>query len=196
MWYPSIVTVAPTAEPVTLEEAKVHLRCDDRDSDGDLVARPDDDLISGLISAARQHAEKYCNACWAEQTIVCQCDSFTDFDRLPAGPLKSVTSIVYVDPAGAEQTLDDSVYEPRKGELEPSVALSTGHAWPAIKPGSRITLTAVYGGDVPPAIKVAILLFVGAWYENREETAIGVSVASLPSSVATDALLCNFRRGA
>jgi hypothetical protein len=46
---------------------------------------------------------------------------------------------------------------------------------------------------VPDAIKVAILLFVGAWYENRETTAIGVSVAALPSSVATDALLAPYR---
>lgn len=196
MWYPSTVAVAPTAEPVTLSEAKAHLRCDDRDNDGNLVARPDDDLISGLIGAARDHVEKYCNARWAEQTILSECDGFADFERLPEGPLKSVTSISYVDTAGAEQTLDAAVYEAYKTGLEPSIGLKVGQIWPAIKSGSRITLTAVFGGDAPPAIKVAILLFVGAWYENREETAIGVSVASLPSSVATDALLCNFRRGA
>ncbi len=196
MWYPSNVTAAPTKEPVTLAEAKVHLRRDDRDDDGNLVDQPDDDLVSGLISAARQHVEKYCNARWAEQTLVCRCDSFADFARLPDGPLKSITSIAYVDTNGEAQTLDDAAYEACKSGLEPSIAIKEGYTWPVTRPGSLITLTAVFGGEVPPAIKVAILLFVGAWYENREETAIGVSVAALPSSVATDALLCNFRRGA
>lgn len=196
MWYPSIVTTAPSVEPVTLAAAKMHLRRDDRDADGNLVDQPDDDLVSSLISAARQHVEKYCNARWAEQTLACRCDSFADFVRLPEGPLKSVTSIAYVDTDGETQTLDDAVYEVCRSGLEPSIMIKPGQTWPAIRSGSFVTLTAVFGGEVPPAIKVAILLFVGAWYENREETAIGVSVAALPSSVATDALLCNFRRGA
>ncbi|MGH6862464.1 MAG: head-tail connector protein, partial [Phyllobacterium sp.] len=46
---------------------------------------------------------------------------------------------------------------------------------------------------VPPPIKVAVLLYVGAWYENREETAIGVSVAGLPDNVSAEALLQTYK---
>jgi uncharacterized phiE125 gp8 family phage protein len=195
MWYPPTVTTPPAAEPVTLEQAKMHLRCDDRDGEGVLIARPDDDLISSIIEAARDHVEKYCNARWAEQTLVCQCDSFSDFARLPEGPLKSVTSVGYVDAAGDTQTLDAAIYEARKGGLEPSIGLQSGRSWPVTRPGSRITLTAVFGGDVPKAVRQAILLFVGAWYENREESVIGTITSQLPASVTVDALLCNYRRG-
>jgi uncharacterized phiE125 gp8 family phage protein len=179
MWYPSTVT-APAAEPVTLDEVKQ--QC--------LIETTDDDLLLGrLIKAARSHVEKYCNARWAEQTVVCQCDSFTDFTRLSEGPLKSVTSISYVDPSGEAQTLDAAVYDPRKDGLEPSIALKPGQSWPAIQPGSRITVTAVFGGDVPEEVKHAMLVFIDAAYHARENPA-------RENWTVMDALLCNHRRGA
>ena len=45
---PSVLVTAPAAEPLTLAEAKLHLRVDDT---------ADDALIGALITAARQHAE-------------------------------------------------------------------------------------------------------------------------------------------
>ena len=180
MWYPSTVTVAPTTEPVTLDEVKK--QC--------LVESTDDDaLLTRLIKAARSHVEKYCNARWAEQTLACQCDSFVDFARLPEGPLKSVTSISYVDAAGDAQTLDEAVYEARKDGLEPSIALKPGQRWPAILPGSRITLTAVFGGDLPDAVHHAMLVFIDAAYHSRENPV-------RENWTVMDALLCNHRRGA
>ena len=47
---------------------------------------------------------------------------------------------------------------------------------------------------VPAPIVQAILLCVGAWYENREETVIGVSVAALPEAVAVDRLIGAYKR--
>jgi uncharacterized phiE125 gp8 family phage protein len=49
--------------------------------------------------------------------------------------------------------------------------------------------------DVPSAIRHAIKLLVGGWYENREESVIGVSVASLPVSLAAESLIAPYRRG-
>jgi hypothetical protein len=53
----SLIT-APAQEPVTLERAKAYLRVDHN---------ADDDLIQGLITAARQLTEKHANRCWVEQ---------------------------------------------------------------------------------------------------------------------------------
>lgn len=180
MWYPSNVTAAPTEEPVTLQEVKQ--QC--------LVESSDDDvLLTRLIKAARSHVEEYCNARFAVQTIRTECDSFSDFARLPEGPLKSVTSITYFDPAGAEQTLDAAVYEPRRDGLEPSIALKSGQAWPRIKVGSRIILTAVYGASTPDSVKAAMLMFIDDAFHNRGNSA-------RDGWTAIDALLCNHRRGA
>lgn len=41
-----------------------------------------------------------------------------------------------------------------------------------------------YPADVPAALVEAVCQLVGHWYENREATAIGVSVQELPFSVA------------
>lgn len=180
MWYPSTVTVAPVTEPVTLDEVKKQCLVDSTD---------DDALLTRLIKAARSYVEKYCNARWAEQTIACQCTSFGDFARLPEGPLKSVTSIEYVDTAGATQTLDEAIYEAHKDGLEPSIALKPGQSWPSVRPGSRITLTAVFGGDVPEAVHHAMLVFVDAAYHVRENPA-------RENWTVMDVLLCNHRRGA
>lgn len=179
MWYPSTVTVAPTVEPVTLDEVKAQCRVDASDENA---------LLTRLIKAARSHVEKYCNAQWAEQTLACQCDSFADFARLPDGPLKSVQTIEYVDPAGDAQVVDGAVYEARKDGLEPSIALKPGQSWPTIRSGSRVTLTAVFGGDVPDAVKHAILVFIDAAYHARENPA-------RENWTVMDVLLCNHRRG-
>lgn len=53
-------TVDPAVEPVTLAEAKLHLRTYSSDTD-------EDDLISGLIAAAREWVEDYTGRALVEQ---------------------------------------------------------------------------------------------------------------------------------
>ena len=179
MWYPSAFPAPPTVEPVSLENAQDH--CNAPESDFE-------DALQRLIRAARAHAEEYCNTRFAERPIVAQCDSFSDLSRLSEGPLKSVTSIEYVDPDGTAHTLEETVYEPHKDGLEPSIGLKPDQVWPRIKPGSRITVTAVYGGSVPESVQHAMLLFIGDAFLNREN-------AKREDWTAFDALLCNHRRG-
>lgn len=180
MWYPSKVTEAATTEPVTPEEAKRRLR---------VTFDDDDDDIKLMISSARDHIEKYCGTRLATQTVEMKCDGFCDFARLPEAPAVSVTSIAYVDTAGEEQPLPDTVYELRNDGLEASIVRKYGQQWPTIQMGSRITVTAVVGyAAAPPAVKYAILLYLGDAYENRKN-------AELDEWTAFDALLCNFRRG-
>lgn len=181
MWYPTKITVAATAEPVTTEEAKRRLHVDFADDDADI------DL---LVKSARDHVEKYCNVRFASQTVEMKCDGFCDLNRLPEAPVSSVTSIKYIDADGVEQTLADSVYELRADGLEAEIVTKYGQQWPPIRLGSRITVTAVVGyAAAPPAVKHAALLWIADAYENREN-------AKLEDWTALDALLCNFRRGA
>ena len=181
MWYAAKQTIAPQAQPITVEQVKSHVYVDFSD---------DDAQIGLLIGAAVDHVERYCNIRLATQTVEVKCDGFDDFFYLPFGPVQSITSVKYIDVSGAEQTLDSSFYELRNDDLLASLMLQNGKVWPARQIKSRITVTAVIGYDaVPPAIKHALLLLIASGFQNREaQEAISFSTA--------DALLCNFRHGA
>lgn len=182
MWYASTATGAPAVEPVTLAQAKA--QCNILDDEADFDAQ-----LGRLIKAARAHAERYCNARWAEQELSCPCDRFSDLARLSEGPLKSVSSLGYVDAGGNAQTVPEAVFQINRDGLEPSISLKHGQSWPSIQPGSRITLTAVFGGDVPEDVQHAMLLFIADSFLAREN-------AERKDWTALDALFCNHRRGA
>jgi len=186
MWYPSVVTVAPDDEPITLEEAKAQTRVDGADDDASLTA---------YIAGARAHAEAYCGTPFVSRTISVKCDGFGDFAQFPVVPVSAVSAIGYVDAEGETQILDASVYELRADGLTAAIALAYGATWPAIQSGSRITVTANVGyAAVPDDIKLAILLLVGHWHKYREagarETGNG-EAQEIPHGV--NALLCNHR---
>lgn len=185
MWYPATISVAAEAEPVTASLAKAHLRVDHSD---------DDTIIAAYIASARAHVERYCGARFASQTLVVKCDGFDDFARLSEAPVTSVSSVAYVDTDGTTQTLSTDVYELRADGLETSIALKYEQTWPAIRTGSRITVTLVAGyATAPETVKQAMLLLIAAWYENREAGPAG-ELAHPYVPPAFDALLANERR--
>jgi len=177
MWYAPVTTVAAASEPVDLATAKAHLRVDADDENAG---------ISALIAAARDYVELYCGIAIVQRTVTIKCDGFADFAALPLVPLISVSSVSYVDGTGATQTLAGSVYEARADGMDASIVLKNGQSWPDVQDGSRITVTAVVGfATIPDAIKHAILLLVGEWYDAR------ASDAQMPMAVT--ALLTNYR---
>ena len=190
-------TVAPAVTPVSLVEAKAHLRVDTSD---------DDALISRMIEAVTEHLDGYESL--LGQALITQTwrQSFPRFP--PSGqtlglelrPVQSIASISYFDAANASQTLAASVYTLLEDEAGPFVTLQAGQSWPAPYPREdavTVTYAAGHGNagsDVPAGIRQAMLMLIGAWYENREQTVIGVSAASLPMPVGIDALLANHRK--
>lgn len=185
MWYPAAVA-APTTEPITLAQAKAHLRVDHSD---------DDSVITAMTKAARAHIEAACAVRFAARTgATFKCDTFEDLARLPASPVTSITSISYLDTTGASQTLASTVYELRADGLEAGIVLKSGQTWPATQPGSRLTVTAAIGyASAPEDIQHALLMLTAHFYDNRSTVAVGLSVAELPMSV--NAMICNYRRG-
>jgi hypothetical protein len=203
------VTVPPKAEPVSLPEAKAHLRVD----------FPDDDLlIQGLIQASREMAEVYTRRAFFTQTIVLSLDSFPLYFgengtlqpsqvhgfpyysaywdplaiRLPRPSAISVTSITYRDLTNTVQTLDPSTYyvditsEPARIVPMPSLT------WPTTQlylPGSvQVTYqTGSYGDGVdadtcPFVVKSAIKLMLGHLYKQREASS-ELSLKEIPLGV-------------
>lgn len=179
----SLVT-APATEPITVAEAKLHLRVDGADEDL---------LIQSLIAAARAYAEAFTHRALITQTWDLKLGAFPCGDIwLPKPPVSSVTSISYVDANGDTQTWASSNYtadlpsgpEARMGRITPAYSVSY--------PTTRDVVNAVtvrfvcgYGAAsaVPDAIRHAMRMMVAHWYEQREPVNIGNITTVLPMTV-------------
>ena len=169
----------PAAEPLTLAEAKLHLRVDADITD-------DDSLISALIVAARQQAEHRTGRAMVTQQWRYSVDAFPAGSLdLPLPKLQSVQSVSYLDNNGTRQTLANTEYDVITDELVGRIIPAYGKSWPSCRehPGSvRVDYTCGYGAaaDVPQSIKAWMLLAIATWYENREALTAGQPVAELP----------------
>lgn len=170
------LVTAPTSEPVTLTEAKTHLRVDIDD---------DDALISALIVAAREEFENQADRILFTSTYKLVMDYWPNCSRilLPrAKPLSSVTSVTYTDDSDNVNTWSSANYVVNTNTWPGCIVLRDGVSWPgaALAESSPITITYVAGyastANIPQRYKQAILLLVGHWYENREMVATSGAV--------------------
>lgn len=188
------LATGPAIEPVSLDEAKLHLRIDHSE---------EDTLIAGLIGAARRHIESaVLSRSLVTQTWELYLDRFPakSIIKLPRPPLQSVESIKYTLEGGTEVTFDASNYIVDNVSEPGRIVLKRDASWPAdvLEPvnGVKVTFVAGYGDnpeDVPDPIKQAMLLLIGDLYENREESIViqGLTVQRLPFGVQS--LLYDFR---
>ena len=177
----------PAAEPLTLAEAKLHLRVD-----ADLT--DDDSLISALIVTARQQAEHRTGRALVTQQWRYSFDTFpVDSLELPLPKLQSVQAVTYLDNNGTRQTLANTEYDVITDELIGRIIPAYGKSWPSCRnhPGSvRVDYTCGYGAasDVPFSIKQWMKLMIRAAYDNRSAIVEGQSMRDIPRSFS-DGLL-------
>jgi len=183
--------VAPTERPVSLGEAKAHLRVDSSD---------DDALIQGLIDAAVSKFDGYSGElgfALLQQTWEQSFCGFTSAIRLPLGRVIGIASVTYWDSANVLQTLPTSVYTHHQDAEGCYVALKPGEIWPPTygrDDAVTVSWTAGFGDaadTVPAAIRQAMLLLIGHWYANREAVSAG-TYAELPLAVMS--LIAPFRQ--
>jgi len=159
----------PAAEPISLDEAKLHLRAENGDEE--------EALISALITAAREAAEHQTGRALLEQTWELALDAFPCEICLPHPPLIEIVSVTYIDQAGEGQTLEPSAYV-LDAHSEPARLIPAyGTCWPATRcqPGAVVVQFKAGYPDadaVPAGIKQWMLLQIGAMYENREAEAM------------------------
>ena len=182
---PLQLVTPPAEEPVSLIEAKAHLRVDFSD---------DDLLITSLISAARQAAETLTGRqiVTARWKLILDCFPGPSLMGVPAGlpfslpghavmlpkcPVQSVFAIQYLDMSSSTQTMPstdytvDVVCEPAR------ITPVFGKIWPICLPqigAVSITFDAGFGAAtaVPEGLKSWIKLRVGSLYAHREEVAL------------------------
>lgn len=181
--YSVAVKTPAAAEPLTLAEAKLHLRVD---------ADEDNDLITALIVAAREFTENYCRRSWVRRTLELRLDCFRGEILLPRGPVSSIVNVNYVDAGGNLAVVGAGIYQSDLYAVVPRVCPVLGATWPVTKTGSLNAVTVEYvagyapsddsptdhARNVPAAAKAAMKLLIGGWYQNREHV-----VASAPAVV-------------
>jgi len=200
MWNRLHRVTAPAGRPVTLSEAKAHLRVD---------GTAEDTLIERAIDAATAYIDgpRGIGHALVEQQWDLRLDCFP-WGRivLPLNPVQGVDEITYTDTAGNTQTLDDARYiastEREPATIEP--------AWNENWPSTRLVADAVrvrftvgyapdsgsppnYGAKIPDDLKAAILWLTAHIYENRMPTSTN-NAEALP--LAVDAILSRYRAGA
>lgn len=185
-----VITV-PTVEPITLEDARVHLRIE---GFGSPPTHPDDDYIQNAIQSAREWCEQYLERSLSTQTVEYATANFNKPIFLPSSPVQSVESIKYIDTDGTQQTLSETIYE-----LDPfsnEILRKFGQRFPAVREGKNSVIVTYVAGytngespdliPLPKPIRSAMLLIIGNAYENRQEDVLGntrISFNSLPLGV-------------
>lgn len=161
---------APTSEPVSVAEAKLHLR---------VTHNSEDQLVDRLIGAARAWVEGYTGRSLAQQTWQLSMNGFADRLWLPrAAPLQSVTFVKYYDTSNVLQTLSSSAYVVPAFSEPAVIDLAYGSAWPSVYDrADAVQVEYVTGyasaAAVPKPLQQAIVLLVGHWYANRESVLVG-----------------------
>tara|TARA_R100000655_G_scaffold89068_1_gene129543 strand:+ start:261 stop:881 length:621 start_codon:yes stop_codon:yes gene_type:complete len=162
------LSTAPTLTPVSVAEAKTHLRIDSSFT-------TDDTYIETLISVATLAAENYTNLALMEQTLTLDIDAFPDYFNLLKGTLRTLTvnSITYSDENNASQTLAASNYfgdgsiKPARVYFAPDATIPSTYDKPnAVSVNFTLGFTA--SSQVPAPIKQAVLLMIGTYYETRQ----------------------------
>lgn len=181
--------VGPTLEPLTSADVKLHTK---------IESSADDTIVTALIAAARQVAEHELDKVLLTQTWERLLDVYPSSGVIGLGraPVQSVTSVKYIDTAGAQQVLSTDVYgtdlESRDGYGY--VYLKPDQSWPDtydMPNAVRVEFVAGYGDDredVPASVLQWMRVHVATWYKHRDVSVVGASLAMLPDPVFSSLL--------
>lgn len=186
---PSALITPPALEPVSLADAKAHLRLDGDD---------DDAFATAAIVAARVHVEALTRRMLIEQGWRVYLDAWPRkrIVTIPVAPLLAVDAVTVYDADGNPVTVSSDDYEvdaisvPGRLFVATPAPARVGRA----ANGIEIDVTAGYGAssiDVPSPLRQAIMMLVAHWYEHRG--AVGHDLAGEVPPHGFHALIAPYR---
>lgn len=131
----------PVVEPVSLTEAKLHLR---------VTVSSEDALIQALITAARTACEERLGRALIATAWQDTADEFPECIRLQRPRLIAVQSLRYVDTNGTTQTLATTDYQVVDQDEPARVVPAYGKTWPATRDQAAAVSIAYTSGYAAP----------------------------------------------
>ena len=179
---PLVYRSGPAQEPVSIAEAKAHLR---------LETGADDALVASLILTSRLHIEAALGLALTSQDFTLVLDRWpkSGVVEFPLRPVSAISAVRVLGSDGTPELLGPETYFLDAAGVPPKL-VSAGVPWPLpgrAAGGIEIDLTAGYGttpADVPAPIRQAILLLVAHWYEHRDPIEIGQPATAVPAAVS------------
>src|SRR5688572_17328214 len=178
-----VLTSGPAEEPVTVAEAKAHLRID---------GTAEDILIASLILTSRLHIEAALGLALIKQGWRLTLDRWPEPEwskdgavRFPLRPVSAITSVTVRDAEGVPTVVPNTEYVLDGDGVLPRLVPRNGK-WPApglAANGIEIEFEAGIGDEadaIPQPIRHAVLLLVAHWYEHRDPLEIGSAAAAIP----------------
>jgi uncharacterized phiE125 gp8 family phage protein len=163
----------PALEPVTLDEAKAHLKVDTAD---------DDALITALIAAARARAEWHTGRAFVTQGWTLWRDGWAACVEIPLPPLQAVTAVTVHAPDGTGTVIDPSTYTVDMASQPARIAFGCIPPLALRRVNAvSIAFTAGYGdagNDVPELLREAILEIVAELHVHRGDGPEDVSLSA------------------
>jgi uncharacterized phiE125 gp8 family phage protein len=175
VWHKLRGAIDANSEPLTLTDAKLHLRVD---------GNTEDPLIAALCTAVREDAENECNRALVNSPFTMSLHTFPCGSIvLPIGCQVANCVVTYVDADGVTQTLDPNAYTVLQRQNDfPEVVPVYGTSFPTTRsqPDAVTVTWDATPYPVPEALKASMKLQLAYLYENREPTK--------PETFAIDAL--------
>ena len=150
--------------PVTLDEAKAHLR----------VLHDDDDAgITAMIAAGVDEFERSTGRGFRQITGTMYLNQFPDGDDpivLPRPPLSAVSAISYTDSSGSAGTVTG--FSVDTSNIPGLVSPALGTSWPVSSGRSRSVAVTFTGGDhttMPRVLKHCLLIWIDLEYHGARD---------------------------
>jgi uncharacterized phiE125 gp8 family phage protein len=167
-----ILTTPPSIEPISLAEAKSHLRISHTD---------DDTYVMRIIAAARRQIEARLDVGLIQQSWSYFINRWPECRAiaLPLSPVIAVTDVMTYSDEDVGATLDPAHYYVDRRAKPPVLALRNDRSVPVAGrryAGIEVKMTVGYGtsaASVPEDIRQALLLSISAWYADRGENQSG-----------------------
>lgn len=177
----------PAVEPLTLSEAKAHLRIADA---------VEDTYLAGLIRVAREHLERATGLVATNQSFRLHLDSVSEdgMIQILKGPVQTIDAIRVYDAAGQPKTVSLQGIVVERGSMPARLSTPPGLIAAQGVNGIDIDFTAGFGAtgnEVPDTIRRALLLHVAQMFEYRGAVTVADQPAVLPDGY--DRLLDPFR---